>query len=441
MKSFDLTSRTSAAPISLTALTTTLIMSLTLGLIACGEEEPRPTLDIEAPLLPIGQPSIQKTALGSGPGHWSKATRGVSVDEQDLVVLSAAKDRVTEAFGTLVINVPLVDKRTGEECLSGDRGQNALPVNTVPRILDAVSQRGLSLERVVVQVDLFKPQRDDFHRLCLDESGANKPSYYLSEVRTDILSAFNELAGVEGIDAIVVGLELNRYVSLSEMSAFNRALDYANLISLYRGIYSAVKAQNSAIEVGPSVSWPSLKLDQVPQVAAEYDLDESSLLTLEIALRRSIWPLLWDGDAVSADFIGVALFARTGDAPYLGNPAPEDSTPVREFYRELPQIAAHPEFDSPLPIALTSMDWSTINNASGGLKTDYLIGLKEALSHVEPSWVAWRRLSNIPEDPPETSPCRSVVNLGHDQDFCFAGLLDINGQPRSVWDEFVTSPE
>ena len=62
----------------------------------------------------------------------------------------------------------IVDKRTGEECLTGDRGQNALPANTVPRILDQVSQRGLSFERVVVQVDLFKPQRDDFHRLCLE---------------------------------------------------------------------------------------------------------------------------------------------------------------------------------------------------------------------------------------------------------------------------------
>jgi hypothetical protein len=417
------------------------LISLSLSLTACGDDESLPTIDIEAPLSPINETSLKKTALGSGPGHWTKEIRGVSIDEQDYVVLSAAKDRVEESFGTLVINVPLVDKRTGEECLMGDRGQNALPASTVPRILDQVNQRGLNFDRVVVQVDLFKPQRDDFHRLCLDESGASKPSYYLSEMRGDVITAFDNLARVSEIDAIVVGLELNQYASLSEMIAFNRSWDYANLISLYQEVYSTVKAQNSAINVGPSVSWPSLKLDLIPQVAAEFDLEEDNLLTLEIALRRTVWPLLWDGSQASADFVGVALFARTAEAPYLGNPAPEDKTPIREFYRELPQVAAHPELETPLPIAITSIDWSTINNASGGLKTDYLIGLKDALSHMTPSWVAWRRLSNIPEDPPETSPCRSVVNLGHDKDFCFAGLLDINGQPRSVWDEFVALPE
>ena len=425
-------------------LTRMYLMCLLIGawscFIAC-DEDSLPTMDIEAPLLPIDKTSLEETALGTGPGHWTKAMRGVSVDDQDYVVLSAAKDRVEEAFGTLVINVPLVDKRTGEECLSGDRAQNALPASTVPRILDQVSQRGLSLDRVVVQVELFKPQRDDFHRLCLDESGASKPSYYLSEMREDVITAFKELAQVNDIDAIVVGLELNAYLSLSEMSGFNRSLDYANLISLYREIYKTVKNQNNQIEVGPSVSWPSLKLDEIPRVAAEFELEEDDLLTLEIALRRTVWPLLWDGNQASANFVGIALHARTAETPYLGNPAPEEQASVSNFYRELPQLASHPELDSPLPIAFTSIDWSTINNASGGSKTDYLIGLKAALSHVTPSWVAWRRLSNIPEDPPETSPCRSVVNLGYGKDFCFAGLLDINGQSRSVWDEFVMLPE
>ena len=123
------------------AYTLCLFISLLVCAVACGDDESLPTLDLEAPLLPITKTSLKKTALGTGSGHWSKSTRGVSIDEQDYVVLSAAKDRVEENFSTLVINVPLVDKRTGEECLTGDRAQNALPASTVPRILDQVSQR------------------------------------------------------------------------------------------------------------------------------------------------------------------------------------------------------------------------------------------------------------------------------------------------------------
>ena len=141
--------------------------------VACGDEEPpAPKLDLEAPVLPFSETSLKQTRSGEGPGHWDRATRAAAIDESDYVVISSAKDEIEGAFGTLVLNIPLIDKRTREDCLSGERGQEALPASTVPELLAGIADRGLSFDRVIVQVELFDPQREDLHRLCLS-SGAS----------------------------------------------------------------------------------------------------------------------------------------------------------------------------------------------------------------------------------------------------------------------------
>ena len=202
-----------------------------------------------------------------------------------------------------------------------------------------------------------------------------------------------------------------------------------------------MKTLNADLQVGPSVSWTKLKLNTLPAIAEEFSIGADDLLTFELGLGRSIWPLLTQEGTPKADFLGVSLIPDTASPPYLGTPTPEDAAAVQSFYRNLGLLVESPELDAPLPLAFTMIDWATQNIGSGGQKTDYLISLKQALSNLSPQWVAWRRLSDIPEDPPQTSPCRSVMSQGHGKDFCFAGLLDYNGLPRSVWEELIINPE
>ncbi len=404
--------------------------------LSCGDDA-LPTIDGETKLPPLTEATITPTALGQTSGHWEKSRRAVAIDQEDFIVLNATKDRIEDVFSQLVINVPLIDKRTREDCLTGMRANDALPAFTVPRILDEIKSKGFSFEKVVVQVDLLSYDRTRLYHQCIEESGASAPSFFLEEIREETLEAFRDLARIDDIDAVVIGLELNAYSQLENDRNVNRIWDYVNLIDLYHEVYTEMKDLNTELSVGPSISWTTLKLDTLPAIAEEFDLDPADLLTFELGLRRTIWPLLTYQGEASADFLGVSLIPRSAEPPYLGTPTPETPTMVDAYYQNLDLLSATPSLNTPLPIAFTMVDWLTSNNANGGQKTDYLITLKRALSRISPEWVAWRRLSNIPEEPPQTSPCGAVMNRGYEKDFCYAGLLDYNGQPRSVWEEFI----
>ena len=402
-------------------------------LTSCGDGDSLTRLDPETKLTPITSPSVNMPSKGEGPGHWSKAQLAVSIDQEDFIVLNAVKELVEGSMSQVVINVPLIDKRTGEACLTSQRASDALPAQTVPRILDGINSRGFNFDKVIVQVDLLDPARLELYHQCIEESGSSTAKLFLDELREEMITAFKDLARLDEVDIIVVGLELNSYATIDDNSNVNRDWDYANLVGLYHEIYAEIKSINTDIEVGPSISWSTLMMKSIPNIAAQFSRDTDDLLVMEMALRSTVWPLLKSNESASADFVGVTLIPNSAEPPYSGTPSPEDADQVSAYYRALALIAASPALDSPLPIAITMVDWRTANNANGGQKTDYLISLKEAISSVSPQWVAWRRLSNIPEDPPETSPCRSLTNRGYPKDFCYAGIVDYVGEPRSVW--------
>ena len=409
--------------------------------ISCGDD-PLPQLDLETKLSPITKPSIALPPKGNAPGHWSKSQLAVAIDQDDFIVLNSAKERIENAMSQVVINVPLIDKRTGEACLTGMRASDALPARTVPTVLDKLDSKGYQFEKVIVQVDLLNPERLKLYHQCIEESGSSAAKFFLNELREEMVTAFKDLARIDKINTIVIGMELNTYATIEDEAAVNRAWDYVNLVDLYHELYSEIKSINTEIEVGPSISWATLMNRSLPSIAEEFALASDSLLALELTLRRTVWPLLSLEQSPRADFIGVTLIPESAEPPYSGVPNPEGelADKVKSYYQALPLIAQSPTLESPLPIALTMIDWRTSNNANGGQKTDYLISLKESLSVIDPEWVAWRRLSNIPEDPPETSFCRAVINRGYPKDFCYAGIVDYLGEPRSVW-EVLTATE
>ncbi len=417
-----------------------LLSYLMMGLfVACDEDIP--VIDAETTILPQEKTTLSNQAIGRTEGHWDKSVRAATIDEQDIIILTTAKERIEGAFSKLVINVPLIDKRTNEDCLTGMRALEALPERTVPKILDRINEKGFSFDEVIVQVDLLTPQRESIYYQCLEESGASQANFYLNELRRETIAAFTGLARVSDIDAVVIGLELNGYEAVTPGPTVNPEWDLINLMDLYHEIYEEMKALNADLKVGPSVSWSKLKLHTIPNIADEFGLDRDELLTLELGLKRTIWPFLSKEGSKKADFIGVSLIPDPVSPPYLGNPAPDDMSAVQNFYRNLGYLAKPSDLEENLPIAFTSLDWATTTIGSGGQKTEYLITLKQVLSNLEPEWVAWRRLSDIPVDPPESSPCASVMRLNHGKDFCFAGLLNYNGMEKDVWTEFTKTPE
>ena len=95
------------------------------------------------------------------------------------------------------------------------RALDALPEKTVPRILDRISEKGLTFDEVIVQIDLLTPNRESIYHQCLEESGSSQANFYLSELRRETLAAFTGLARLSEIDTVVIGMELNEDGSLN----------------------------------------------------------------------------------------------------------------------------------------------------------------------------------------------------------------------------------
>ena len=164
-----------------------LLLWCLLGLLvcaACGEEESDP------PPAPPPEFDLEVTPLGEGPGHWSAAQRGVSLDLEDAELFSVfpAEDLPTK-FRTLVLNRPLVDWRI-DDCLTVGEAAPYQPAQTSRQILDGLQARGVNIgdfERLAVNVDLLNPQRTKLLHLCLDPAGG-APSFFLPEHREQLLA-------------------------------------------------------------------------------------------------------------------------------------------------------------------------------------------------------------------------------------------------------------
>ena len=429
------------------------LLTLSLPLVAltgCAEEG---LPQLSGPTLPIEDSTFTlppSEASASNPeGHWSREQRGVAMDKEDVLLLRSKGAEVNEALGTLTLNLPLLSLQSNVACLEEGAAEEREPLAQLNQTLSALRDAGLSPERVVVTVELLTPKQNSLYHVCLN---GGEPRFFTPAHRAHVLSTLRELAASSEVSAVTLGASLNSYYHLTDpMSGFEYRWDYPNLVSLYHETYSAMKEVNPELLVGPGLSWGTLINTTTPRVAEELELnlDEQAEadLALEVALRRSVWSLLTTREGeLRADFVGVSLRPNTVEAPFNGN-ADTDVATLEAYYSELALLGTpiNPINSDPLevlPLAFTQLDWTSPNGANANLKGVFLTGLKVALRHVNPLWVSWLRLSDLPKLPAESSICKIYTSApkNYPESFCFAALFDANGQPRDAWEVFSTDP-
>ena len=396
------------------------------GLAAC-DDDPGPTGPQPPPQTLPDEP-----AAPEGSGNFTVEQRGITLDEDDFAVLveSASSgitlDTIRTRFGRLVVNRPYVDWRASV-CVDADIAAMHQPRATLEDLVAELdAQRGLTFDKISVNVDLLSPARQDLIFVCY---GADQPRFDVLPHREAVIAAFVDLARVPNVDYITVGLEMNRYYHLR--IGDQRVIDdYTNFITLYREIYDAVKAENPAINVGPGLSWATFQRRTVPDIADELGLEDDSMEAFVRAWERTVRPLLGLANARTADFVGLSMIPFVQESPFNGVPAA--SAAITEFHRRIPVLA------DGLPVAFPQIDWP---GAVRGPKGDYLTTLKAATAHVDLAWAAWRRTSDVP-DTAGASPCAKYTQareetLAYPQDFCTAGLVSDNNTGKPVFAAFL----
>lgn len=401
-----------------------LIGALTIGgLAGCDDEGPTgptpPTVTLpDEPEAP------------SGPGNLTVAQRGLALDLDDFAVLTdnniagISIDEARTSFGRLVVNRPYVDWRAST-CVDSDQAPIYQPRAQLEDLLDQLdTQKGLTFDKIAVNVDLLSPARNDLIFVCY---GADQPRFDVIPHREAVIAAFVDLARVPGVDYITVGMEMNRYYHLRKRDA--RVIDdYTNFITLYREIYAAIKAEKPSVQVGPGLSWSSFTRRTIPEIAEELKLDETGMEAFYRAWQRTVLPFIGTESARTADFVGLTMIPFQQEAPFDGSPN-EDIDGIIEHHRRMPTFA------DGLPVVFPQVDWST---SVQGPKGDYLRSLKAAVAHVDLAWMAWRRTSNLPNTA-DASPCAKYTqareaSLAYPADFCTAGLVSDTGARKPVLD-------
>ncbi len=415
---------------------------------ACGEEE-----TIEEPPAPPQDIIPNEPEPSYGPGHLSAAQRGVPIDSDDLVVISeegnVSPAQIEEKFGVLVLNRPLynsewqsVYRSSGwspapgsdiASCSTRDAEERCgEPRLTAEFFIEQMkATKGISFDRVAVNVDLLLPERTGLLHAPFSD-GSSQPRFGLYEHRNDILRAFQDLAEMPNIAYITVGLEMNGYYHL-ELNKQRFIDDYSNYISLYHEVYEAIKERNPNVKVAPGIRWATFMRRTVPEIAEEMGLEKEDMVAVWRAWQRSIEPLLYKGQArePKADYLAITLMPFESEEPFHGDPSPPTEASkegIRAYYRRLETIC------NGLPVVIPQMDWRNSGDKSGLLKT-----VKENLSHLSVEWISWRRLADLP-DVEGASACLSYTRRGYLDDFCRAGMLEESGNPRSVYEEFIKDP-
>ncbi len=418
-----------------------LLLLLVLALAACTEET------ADAP-TPDPAPLPEEPVAEYTDGHWAKAQRGVPMDSDDLPVVGElggaglTPSEITERFGVLVLNRPYVDWRV-TSCADVDDATMAQPRHRSEQIVTELKASGVDFERIAVNVDLIAAARRSLLYVCF-EQGAQGPRFEVLEHRAKIIEAFADLAGMDNMAYITVGLEMNRYYHLQDEAGGRFLDDYSNYVSLYREIYAAIKEVNSNIQVGPGISWAVLQNRTVPELVSELDLDrDNPIAGVHAAFERTVKPLLRDPGSgeVRADYIGLTILPFQNEDPFNGEPAPSSETAqqaILDYYKYVPIVSEG------LPVALPLIDWPT-NNSTAVNKDLFITTLKRALSHVDVEFASWRRLADLPKRPPEASPCRRYTeagdsNLAHPEDFCTSGMVEETGAHRDLLDIFTQDP-
>lgn len=404
------------------------------GLAACDEESTPSGPTPPTVTLP------EEPEAPAGAGHLAVAQRGLTLDLDDFAVITESDlagistQEIRDKFGRLVVNRPYVDWRASV-CVDSDQAATYQPRGQLEQLLDQLeAQKGLTFERIAVNVDLLSPARQDLMFVCY---GADQPRFDVVPHREAVVAAFEDLARVPGVDYITVGLEMNRYYHLRVND--QRVIDdYTNFVTLYRDVYAAIKAVNSDINVGPGLSWATFQNRTVPEIAEELNLDETGMEAFYRAWQRTVLPLIGASNARTADFVGVSMIPFVQEGPFDGMPAPPDAgdqADITEYYRRLPVFA------DGLPVVFPQVDWPA---SVRGPKGDFLGTLKAAVSHVDLVWMAWLRTSDLPNTA-DASPCAKYTQareptLAYPQDFCTAGLVSDAGARKPVLDELLVGP-
>jgi len=431
--------------ISSLRLPSLLVMVCAL-LTACGDE-PLPVLD--GPTLPYDQSAFvvpPSQGEASNPdGHWPKELRSVGMDHEDILVLRNTADEVNDKLGKVTFNLPLLSRITNQMCEPMNRAPMIEPKAVLTQELAQLRQEGLELDEVIVNVELLTPKRTGVHHACLTGFG---PSFFNPEHRAHVLRALRELAEMSEVSVVTVGVDLNAYYHLKDLSTERSyRWDYANLITLYQEAYDEMKAVNSDLMIGPGLSWDLVINRTLPQVAEELalSLDDTQErdLALEISLQRTVWSaLVTPIGELKADFVGVSLTPNPSEAPFQGNVLEEQQPVINDYYAQVGLMGAplNPTDRSPLnalPLAFPQVNWM-----QGG-KHDALQRLKVALQHIRPLFVSWLRLSDLPTMPESSSICSIFTNdpKSYPESFCSAGLFRSSGVARDAWELFTTDPE
>lgn len=430
-----------------------MVVAASLAAAGCDEppKGPEPPVDeLPADLDPV-----------YGDGHWSKAQRGIAIDEEDMAVIRPDEStvgistaRLKDDFGLLVLNRPYLENRS-EPCTRPDRAAELRPRARAEAFIAELAGAGVEFDRIAVNVDLLSPSRTSILHHCF-EVGDPAPRFGERQHREAVVAAFEELADLPGLAYVTVGLDLNRYYHLKDEAGRPLADDYSNLALLYRDVYRAIKAVAPDVKVGPGMSWATFRSQTVEAIAEEYGLDPE-VDTVEAVYRawlRTVAPFVCAEDEkpgefackgeVLADFVAFTMIPFPSEPPFRGRPDPEDEAlqAVLDHYRHVPLVAAG------LPVVLPQVDWPVTSASSGSQKKPFLETLKRALSHVDVEWAAWRRLSDLPTSPPESNPCAiftqpsdpALAHLVHGADYCASGLISESGKRREVLDVLTTDP-
>ncbi len=389
-------------------------------------------------------------------GNWSKAQRGLALDRHDVAVIRPSgdnigltPDRIAAGFERIVLNRLLVEFIQAPR---PDEASRYLPLAKAEDAVAAVEGAGVTVGAVAVNVALLNPNGKALLHVEL-QSGAPKARFDVLEHRGVVLDAMRDLAGLDNLTHVTVGFELNRYYHLEDADSGEVLQDdYSNLVTLYREVYRALKAAEPDLRVGPGVSWAFFQNRTVRQMVVEYGLEDdegglSEQAELEAVVRayqRTIRPLVVDPNSgeKTADYLGLSVLPFVSQAPFAGSPGPERPemepdafAPIAAYYRHVRYVAGD------LPVVLARIDWPTETKLNARNKAVFLTNLKRALSHVEIEWAAWRRTSDLPEVQ-LSNTCAQEKGLGHPVDYCYAGMLDENGEfeQRAVLDNLLTDP-
>lgn len=390
-------------------------------------------------------------------GHWSKAQRGLALDRHDVAVIrptpgasGLTPEQIEAGFARVVLNRLLVEFI---QCPNPNEAESVSPLAKSREAVETIEASGVTVSTVAVNVALLNPNGKDLLHVCL-QSGAANARFDVLEHRENILTAFRDLARLDNLTHITVGVELNRYFHLEdEASGRTLADDYSNLATLYRDVYRAIKEVDGDIKVGPGLSWAFFRNRTVAQMVSEYGLeDEDGELSddalLEAVVRantRTVRPFVKGPDgARTADYLGLSVVPFTSQPPFEGSPGPERPdqdedgfAPIADYYRHVRLLAE----DAGVPVVLARVDWPTPTKLSARNKSIFLTNLKRALSHVQIEWASWRRTVDLPQVQ-LSNTCAQEMSLGHPIEYCYAGLMDETGKSseRAVLDNLLQDP-